>query len=70
MFGWTRIAAAVLLAGSLFLLAAGQATGLQVGDQAPTFTLPATTAEKLSLADYRGKQNVVIFFYIAAFGRA
>jgi peroxiredoxin len=70
MSGWTRLTAAVLLTGSFFLVAAVQATGLQVGDQAPTFTLPATTTEKISLADYLGKQNVVIFFSIAAFGRA
>jgi uncharacterized lipoprotein YmbA len=64
------IAAAVWLAGGLLLLTASQATALQVGDQTPSFTLPATTAEKISLADYLGKQNVVIFFYIAAFGQA
>jgi hypothetical protein len=67
---WIRIAAAVWLTDSLLLLAAGQATALQVGDHAPSFTLPATTAERISLADYIGKQNVAIFFYIAAFGQA
>jgi peroxiredoxin Q/BCP len=58
------------LIGSLLLLATGQATALQVGDQAPEFALPATTADKIGLADYLGKKHVVIFFYIAAFGRA
>jgi AhpC/TSA family len=67
---WIRIAAVVWLTGSLLLLAADQATALQVGDQAPSFTLSATTAEKISLTDYLGKQNVAIFFYIAAFGQA
>jgi peroxiredoxin len=61
---------AVVFTGSLLLLAASQATALQVGDQAPTFTLPATTAETISLGDYLGKKPVVLFFYIAAFGRA
>jgi uncharacterized lipoprotein YmbA len=70
MLRWIRITAAVLLTGSLLVLAAGQATALQVGDQAPSFTLPATTAEKVSLADYLGKQPIVVFFYITAFGRA
>jgi peroxiredoxin len=70
MLRWIRVTAAVLLTGSLLVLAAGQATALQVGDQAPSFTLPATTAAKISLADYLGKQPIVIFFYIAAFGRA
>jgi peroxiredoxin len=54
----------------VLLLSAVQVRALHVGDSAPDFTLPATTADKLSLADYRGKQNVVVFFYIAAFGRS
>jgi peroxiredoxin len=36
---------------------------LVVGDIAPDFTLPATTAEKISLSDYRGKKNIVVAFY-------
>jgi peroxiredoxin len=43
---------------------------LQVGVKAPTFSLPASTADKVSLDDYLGHKHVVIFFYIAAFGRA
>ena len=39
----------------------------EVGDKAPAFTLPATTTEKLSLADYLGKKNVVLFGFIGAF---
>ncbi len=38
-------------------------TSLQVGDQAPDFSLSATTAEKVSLSDYQGKKNVVVAFY-------
>jgi peroxiredoxin len=51
-------------------LSMGAATALQVGDKAPTFSLPATTAEQVSLTDYLGRKPVVLFFYIAAFGRA
>ena len=48
---------------------------LQVGDEAPDFTLPATgeTAGKgqerknISLKDYRGKKNVLLAFVPAAF---
>lgn len=48
---------------------------LEVGDQAPDFELMATgdTAgkggqhKKVRLSDYRGKKNVVIAFYPAAF---
>ena len=43
------------------------AAPLAVGDKEPAFTLPATTAEKLSLADYQGKKNVVLFGFIGAF---
>jgi peroxiredoxin len=43
---------------------------LQVGDKAPDFTLPAMTADKISLADYLGQKHLVIFFSAAAFGRA
>jgi peroxiredoxin len=49
------------------VLASGSAAALEVGEKAPAFTLPATTAEKLSLADYLGKKNVVLFGFIGAF---
>lgn len=35
---------------------------LEVGQAAPTFTLPATRAGQVSLDQYRG-QIVVLFFY-------
>jgi AhpC/TSA family len=63
---WTPRATAVLLCGVL-LLSATRIMALQVGDKAPDFSLPATTAEKVSLADYLGKKHVVVFFYNAAF---
>jgi len=70
MHRWQWLMAAVLLTSSLLLLAADHSAALQVVDQAPSFTLPATTAETISLGDYLGKKPVVLFFYIAAFGRA
>ena len=47
----------------------------KVGDKAPDFTLPYLVAKteggferrSASLADYRGKQNVVLAFFPAAF---
>jgi peroxiredoxin (alkyl hydroperoxide reductase subunit C) len=39
---------------------------LKVGDRAPDFSLPAVEGEQRSefrLADYRGKQNVVVTFH-------
>jgi hypothetical protein len=64
---WCRVTAATLAGIVLLLLAASQGMALQVGDKAPPFSLGATTAEKIELANYLGKQPVVLFFYIAAF---
>ena len=36
---------------------------LLVGSEAPDFRLPASTGGEISLADYRGKQAVVLYFY-------
>lgn len=38
---------------------------LQVGDQAPEFSLPDADGKTVSLADYRGR-SVVVYFYPAA----
>lgn len=38
-------------------------TELQVGDVAPDFTAVATDGSNISLHDYKGKQNVVLYFY-------
>jgi AhpC/TSA family len=62
-----RVSAGMLLLGVLLLLGAGRVMALQVGDKAPDFSLPATTAEKISLADFVGKKPVVVFFYLYAF---
>ncbi len=45
--------------------AAPQAGGhaLQVGDTAPDFTLPTQSGGTVRLADYRGRQAVVVYFY-------
>ncbi len=45
----------------------GQGFALQVGEKAPLFELPSTTGKTVKLADYLGKQPVVLFFYIGAF---
>ncbi len=60
-----RLWLAMLVSG--FLLSAGLTVAMPVGQKAPDFALPATTADKIQLADYFGKKNVVIFFYIGAF---
>lgn len=42
-------------------------TTLKVGDEAPDFTLTATTGGRVKLSDFRGKSNVVLAFFPAAF---
>jgi len=42
-------------------------THLKEGDMAPDFTLPATTGGKVTLSELRGKYNVVLAFFPAAF---
>ncbi len=59
--------ALVRVAVVLAFSSAWSAAALEVGQKAPAFTLPATTTEKLSLADYLGKKNVVLFGFIGAF---
>ncbi len=59
---------AIALLGSAALFAgAAAAQTLKVGDKAPAFSVISTTGKPVALADYAGKKNVVLFFYIAAF---
>jgi peroxiredoxin Q/BCP len=37
---------------------------LAVGAQAPDFSLPATGGRTIALSDYRGKQHLVLVFYV------
>jgi thioredoxin-dependent peroxiredoxin len=37
--------------------------GVRVGDPAPDFTLPSATGEPVNLGDFRGRSEVVLFFY-------
>ena len=62
-----RLVMAALLSSALLCLGTSHVLALQVGDKAPDFSLPGTTAEAIKLADYVGKKPVVVFFYIGAF---
>lgn len=35
----------------------------EVGSRAPTFTLPATGGKNVGLTQFKGRQNVVVYFY-------
>jgi len=48
-------------------LAAGAAQAIDVGQKAPEFALPSSTGKEIKLADFGGKKNVVLFFFIGAF---
>jgi peroxiredoxin Q/BCP len=66
---WKRLVVAVLLSGVILSMGTSHVLALQVGDKAPDFTLPGTTADEIKLADYVGKKPVVVFTYIGAFTR-
>jgi peroxiredoxin len=56
----------VLLAGMLGTV--GAAMAVEIGEKAPDFTLPSTTGETISLSQFRGKQLVLLEFYVNDFG--
>jgi len=43
------------------------ARAVEVGDKAPEFFMHSTVGETVRLADYQGKKNVLLFFFVAAF---
>ena len=59
----------LLLAGATFAQAPATPpkTPLKVGDMAPDITLPSTKGGQVKLSDLRGKKNVVLAFFPAAF---
>ena len=57
--------AAVAVAGMASTGAASAA--LEVGDEAPDFTLPGTDGNDATLSSFRGEKNVVLAFFPKAF---
>ncbi len=43
--------------------ARGENLAVKVGDHAPDFTLESKTGEKVSLSQFHGQKNVVLYFY-------
>ena len=62
--GIPMLMAAVGLSGQTIL---PPHTTLKIGDMAPDFTLPSTAGGTVHLADFRGKNSVVLAFFPAAF---
>lgn len=66
------VAVAFLLTSCLLIAAeqqtpAVQTSTLKVGDTAPDFTLPDQDGKPVQLSSFKGKQKVVLAFYIKAF---
>ena len=57
----------VLTLVSIWGLSATAAAELKVGDQAPAFALQGTDGKTHRLADYKGKQVVVLAWFAKAF---
>ena len=51
----------------LWAMAASAAVTLKPGDPAPAFSLPGSDGRMYQLADYKGKQAVVVAWFAKAF---
>lgn len=56
-----------LIGAAMLLAVPAQAQMPKPGDKAPAFSVNSTTDKPVALADFLGRKNVVLFFYIAAF---
>jgi acyl-CoA synthetase (AMP-forming)/AMP-acid ligase II len=69
--GYMKVFAGAFLAATIAAALNAQMTppktNLKIGDTAPDFTLTATTGQKVTLSEFRGKKNVVLAFFPAAF---
>lgn len=56
----------ITMALALLLPAEGEGK-LKVGDEAPAFSLPASTGKTVTLSEFKGRKKVVLAFYPKAF---
>jgi hypothetical protein len=64
---YSAAALALTACAGLFGQQPGDPVPLKVGDVAPNFTLSGTMGGKVTLADFKGKNPVVLAFFPAAF---
>jgi len=65
-FSKTRLPA-IALAAALCVIGGSAGAELSVGDMAPDFSLAGSDGQTHSLAQYRGKQGVVLAWFPMAF---
>lgn len=63
-----RDALVTLLTGAAVTASALVVAAVEVGERAPDFTLPSTTGGNISLSQFRGRQLVLLEFYVHNFG--
>ena len=59
---------ATILLSVLVLLIPMSVRAVNVGDKAPDFLAFDTVGESTRLSDFQGKKNVLMFFFVRAFG--
>ena len=59
---------ATILLSVLVLLIPMSVSAVNVGDKAPDFLAFDTVGESTRLSDFQGKKNVLMFFFVRAFG--
>ena len=57
----------IAMALAFLLPAEGDTVKLKLGDEAPAFSLPASTGKTITLAEFKGKKKVVLAFFPKAF---
>ena len=57
----------IAMALAFLLPAEGDAVKPKLGDEAPAFSLPASTGKTITLSEFKGKKKVVLAFYPKAF---
>jgi len=56
-----RFAKTIIAVGNLIIMV--MALTVKVGDKAPDFTLPSQMGDNVTLSEFFGKKNVVLYFY-------